>query len=116
LHNAAINIAKEFGNPRVNLLKKDIALNLSILDNTIFKFKAPSNIIVNANKELNNTMTNIAIDLHNIIACKLRDMGNILNAPSELIVVDILGIVKPDLTTLEYNIMDLNILRAKSRA
>jgi hypothetical protein len=75
-----------------------------------------SNIIVNASKELNNITTNIVVDLYNTIVHKLRDIDNVLDAPSELIAVDILGTIEPDLTTLEYNIIDLDILGAKSRA
>ena len=61
-------------------------------------------------------MTNIVADSYNIIAYKLRDIGNVLDVPNKLIAVDILGIVKPDLITLEYNIIDLDILGVKSRA
>jgi hypothetical protein len=58
----------------------------------------------------------MAADLYNMTARKLRDMDNILDAPSKLIIVDISGIAKLDLITLKYNIIDLDILRAKSRA
>jgi hypothetical protein len=58
----------------------------------------------------------MAADLYNIIAYKLRDINNMLDAPSELITVDILGIIELDLITLKYNIIDLNILEVKSRA
>jgi hypothetical protein len=75
-----------------------------------------SNIIVNTSKELNNIITNIIVDLYNTTAYKLRDISNILNALSKLIVVDILSIAEPNLIILEYNIMDLDILRVKSRA
>jgi hypothetical protein len=85
-------------------------------DDIIFEFRAPSNIIIDVNKESNNIIINIVVDLYNTIAYKLGDMGNILDVPGELMAVDILGIAELNLTTSEYNIMDLDILRAKSRA
>ena len=114
--NIIINIIRESKNLRVNSLKKDIALDLSILNDIIFEFKAPSNIIVDANKELNNITTNIIAGSYNTTAYKLKDISNILDAPGELIVVDILNIIELDLMTLKYNIIDLDILKAKSKA
>jgi len=85
-------------------------------DDIIFEFKAPSNTIVDASEESNNITTDIAADSYNTTARKLKDTGNILDASSESMAVDISGTAEPDLITSEYNIMDLNILRAKSRA
>jgi hypothetical protein len=116
LHNIAINIARESGNPRVDLLRKDIALDLGILDDTIFEFRVPSNIIVDAIKESNNTITNIVADSYNTISHKLSNSDNVLDIPSELIAIDILSTAELDLITSEFDIIDLDILGVKSRA
>jgi S-adenosylmethionine/arginine decarboxylase-like enzyme len=87
-----------------------------MLNDIIFEFKVLSNIIVDANKESNNIITNIAADLYNTTAYKLRNTNNILDILSKLIAVDILGITKLDLITSEYNIINLDILGVKSRA
>jgi hypothetical protein len=109
LYNIAINTFKEFGNPRIDSLKKDIAFNLNILNDTIFEFKALNNIIVDAIKKSNNIIINI-------IGYKLKDLENVLNVFSKLIAINILSIIKLDLITLKFDIIDLNILKAKSKA
>jgi hypothetical protein len=58
----------------------------------------------------------MAVDLYNTTAYKLRDTNNILDILSKSIAIDIPGIVELDLITSEYNIIDLDIPRAKSRA
>lgn len=116
LHNIAINAAKESGNPRVDSLKKDVALDLDMLNDIIFEFKALSNIIVDAIKESNNIIASIAADLYNTIAYKLRDSDNVLDMLSKSIIINILSIAKLDLVTSEYDVIDLDILRVKIRA
>jgi hypothetical protein len=74
------------------------------------------NIIVDANKESNNITTNMAADSYNTTVYKLGDTNNMLDIPGESIAIDILGTAELDLTTLEYNIIDLDILGVKSRA
>ena len=65
---------------------------------------------------MNNIIASIIVDSYNIIARKLKDSENILDVLSELIIIDIPGIVELELITSEYNVIDLNILRVKIRA
>jgi len=116
LHNAAIDAARESGNPRVDSPRKDAALDSSMPDDTIFEFGAPGNTTVDASEESNNTTTDMAADSHNTTARKLGDTGNVPDAPGESMAVDIPGTAEPDLTTSEYDMMDLDIPGAKSRA
>ena len=116
LHDAAIDVARESGNPRVDSPRKDAALDLGIPDDTIFEFGAPSNMTVDAIKESNNTTTNMAADSYNTAGRKLINSDNVLDVPSESMSMDIPGIAEPDLITSEFDIMDLDILGAKSRA
>jgi hypothetical protein len=85
-------------------------------DDTIFEFRAPGNITVDAIKESNNTTTNIVADSHNTTACKLRDSDNVLDVPGGSMAIDIPGTAEPDLITSKYDIIDLDIPRAKSKA
>jgi hypothetical protein len=116
LHNVAIDAARESGNLRVDSLRKDAALDSSMPDDTIFEFGAPDNMTVDASEESNNTTTDIAADSHNTTTRKLGDTDNVPDALGESMAVDIPGTAEPDLTILEYDMMDLDILGAKSRA
>jgi hypothetical protein len=116
LHDAAIDVAGESGNPRVDSPRKDAALDSGMPDDTIFEFGAPGNMTVDAIEESNNTTTDIAVDSYNTTGRKLVDSDNVLDVPSESMAMDMPGMAKPDLITSEFDIMDLDILGAKSRA
>jgi hypothetical protein len=85
-------------------------------DDIIFEFKALSNTTVDVSEESNNITTDIIADSYNTTVRKLKDTGNMLDALSESMAVDIPDKAEPDLITSEYDIIDLNILGAKSRA
>lgn len=109
LHDAAIDASGEFGNPRVDSPRKDAALDSGIPDDTIFEFGAPSNMTIDAIEQSNNTTTDMT-------SRKLGDSDNVLDVPGESMAMDMLGTAEPDLTTSEFDMMDLDIPGAKSRA
>jgi hypothetical protein len=114
LNNRIVNTARELGNLRVDSPRKAYkALDLDMLDDTIFKFRESNNITVDVIKESNITTPKIAVDLYNTIV--LRDLDNVLDVPSKAIATDILRTIEPDLTTSKYNIIDLDILGVKNR-
>jgi len=114
LNNGIIDVARESGNLRVDSPRKAYeALDLDMLDDTIFEFRESNNVIVDAIKESNNTTPNIAVDSHNTTA--LRDLDNVLDVPSEAIATDMLSTTEPDLITSKYDMMDLDILGVKNR-
>ena len=113
LNNGIVDIAGESGNLRVDSPRKAYkALDSDILDDTIFEFRESDNVIVNVIKESNNTTPYIAVDSHNTTVP--GDSDNVLDVPSKAIVTDMLGMIEPDLTTSEYDMMDLDILGAKN--
>jgi len=85
-------------------------------DDTIFEFREPNNIAIDAIENSSNIITSIAIGSYYTTAYKVRDSDIILDVPDKIIAIDILGTVGPDPITFEYDIMDLDILGAKSRA
>jgi hypothetical protein len=114
LNNRIVNTARELGNLTVDSPRKAYkALDLDILDDTIFEFRESNNVTVDAIKESNIITPKIAIDLYNTIA--LKDLDNVLDVPSKAMATDILRITEPDLTTSKYDIIDLGILGVKNR-
>ncbi len=71
---------------------------------------------VDAIEESNSTTTDMAADSQNMTAHKLADSDNVPNVPGESMAMDMPGTAEPDLTTSKFNIMDLDIPGAKSRA
>jgi len=116
LHDAAIDAAEEFGNPRADSARKDAALDSGMPDDTMFEFGAPGNMTVDAIEESSNTTTDMAADSDNTTARKLGDADNVPDVPGESMAMDMPCTAEPDLTTSEFDMLDLDIPGAKSRA
>jgi 3-methyladenine DNA glycosylase AlkC len=106
LYYTAVNILEQSDHTRVNSLRKlyNITLNTDKeLDSIITKLRKSDNLLVNTVKELNNKTLNILIK-----------SDNTANVFIKSIVINILNTIKINLTTFDYNIINLNTTERKN--
>jgi hypothetical protein len=72
-------------------------------NNIITKLRKSDDLLVNIVKELNNKTLNILIK-----------SGNIADMFTKLIVINVLNVIKVNLITFNYNIIDLNTAKEKN--
>jgi hypothetical protein len=117
LNYTSVDALRELDNLSVDSLRKLYNTKLDLdkeLDSTVVEHRESDSITINAVRELNNVILDALIELDNATVYVLKDLDNVIDVLQESIAIDMLNITKVDLTTSKYDIMDLDILEAKS--
>ena len=113
-----VDAPRELDNLSVDSLRKPSSTTLNLdrePDSIVVERGESDNITINVVRESNNTILGAPMELDNAIAYILRDLDNAIDILGESMVIDVLDKTEVGLTTTEYNIMELDILEAKSR-
>jgi hypothetical protein len=117
LNYTSVDALGESDNPSVDLLKKLYNTELDLdreLDGIVVKHRELDSITIDMVGKLNNAILDTLMELDNATVHVLRDLDNAIDVLQESIAMDMLDTTEVDPTTSEYNMINLDILKAKS--
>jgi hypothetical protein len=109
---------RESDDPSVDLLGKLYNATLNTdreLDGTVVELEESDNMTVDAVRESNNTILDTPVESDNATDHVIGDSENAIDVLQESMAMDVLDTTEVDRTTSECDMMDLDILEAKSR-
>jgi hypothetical protein len=117
LNYTSVNALGESDNPSVDSLRKLYNAELDLdrePDGIVVEHGELDSITIDAVGELNNAILDALMESDNATVHVLRDLDNAIDVLQESIAMDMLDTTEVDPTTSEYDMIDLDILEAKS--